>query len=124
MSSGGNFSVSSCYSLLDQTPDLGIPWNEIWNSMLPIKVCFFLWTTALGKISTLDVLNRKGMYLPNICLLCYKDRKSVSHFLLHCPYSMEVWNAMLRDFDMTWVFSSDVGSSLFSWWTRAFSTKG
>lgn len=113
MSSGGNFSGSSCFSLLEHTPDLGIPWKEIWNFAIALKVCFFLWIAVLGKISTLDVLNRKGMYLPNICLLCYKDGESVSHVLLHCSFSMEVWTNMLQDFGMTWVFSSEV-SSLFS----------
>lgn len=54
----------------------------------------------MGKIFTWDVLSRKKMYLPNICLLCYKNGESVSHTLLHCPFSVEVWSTMLGDFGM------------------------
>lgn len=53
-------------------------------------VQFFLWTTIPEKISTMNMLQRKGFYLPNICLLCYCDAESLSHLMIHCPFSWEV----------------------------------
>lgn len=78
----------------------------------------------MGKISTLDVLRRKGMYLPNICLLCYQNEESVSHTLIHCPFSREVWNVMFQEFGLMWVIPQDVPSLLTSWHTFAINAMG
>lgn len=123
-SSKGCCPVKSCYILVDSSRDMGIPWKAIWNHMMPLKVQFFLWTTALGKISTIDILSHKGMYLTNICLLCYKDEESISHLLIHYPFVSDVWNALLRDFGMNWIASPDVNSFLASWRSSAFISKG
>lgn len=73
-----------------------------------LKGAILLWTTTLGKISMMDVLSRKGMYLTNICLMCYKDGESIFHFLIHCPFVMDVWHALLKDIGMSWVSLPDV----------------
>lgn len=78
----------------------------------------------MGKNLHIRCVGSEGMYLPNICLLCCKDGKSVSHILLHCPFVVDVWSAMLRDFGVTWISSLDVLSVLSSWRTNAFNTKG
>lgn len=118
------FFVKSCYILIDSSCDMDIPWKAIWNHMVPLKVQFFLWTTSLGKISTMDVLSYKGMYLTNICLLCYKDGKSISHLLIHCHFVSDVWIALLKDVGMSWVASPNVNSFLASWRSLAFTPKG
>lgn len=94
-SSGGSFFVKSCYNFIEFSWDMGIPWKEIWNHSIPLKMQFFFLTASLGKISTLDVFSWKGMYLPNICLLCYVDGESIVHILIHCPFAAEVWIAIL-----------------------------
>ena len=35
------------------------PWKGIWSVKVPKRVLFFLWTTVLGKILTLDNLTRR-----------------------------------------------------------------
>lgn len=119
-----HFFVKSCYNLIVQVRDLGIPWKDIWSHNIPLKICFFLSLACLGKISMLDVLNQKGMFLPNMCLLCYNDWELASHILLHCPFAREVWSAMLRDFGLTWVSSLDVCFVICSWRTNAFNAQG
>lgn len=78
---------------------MGLPWKEIWNGSSICKV--FYVDNLLGKILTLDVLNRKGMYLPNIFISCYGDGESVAHTLIHCPFVVEVWRAMIQDFGLS-----------------------
>ena len=48
-------------------------WKSIWCVKSPKRVSF-LWTTARGKILTIDNLVKKGLPLVNWCCL---DRKSV-----------------------------------------------
>lgn len=70
----------------------------------------------LGKIVTVDNLTKKGFYLTNVSLMCYKSSESISHLLIHCPYAWEVWSWMPRDFGMIWVYSMDLVHLLF--WLR------
>ena len=37
-------------------PNSLILWNTIWKPKVPIKVSFFLWSAALGRILTVDNL--------------------------------------------------------------------
>lgn len=48
----------------------------------------------------------------------------MSHILLHCPFAVDVWNAIVRDFGLTWVMSPDLPSVLSSWQTLALNPKG
>lgn len=104
----GSFSIKSCYRLLDSSRDLAIPSKEVSNHFIHLKVQFFTWTVSLGKISTKDEVIQKGMYLTNICLLCYRDIESIVHILFHYLFVVEFWNALLFDFDMCWVASPTV----------------
>lgn len=92
LSADGNFSTKACYKLFDLSRDMGIPWKQIWCHLIPLKVQFFIWTASLEKISILNILGRKGMYLPNIFLVCYGNGESASHILIHYPFAEEVWD--------------------------------
>lgn len=67
----GAFSVRSCYEHVVAVVEASGPWKVIWYSAVPLKAQFSLWTASLKKISTMNMLQRKGFYLPSICLLCY-----------------------------------------------------
>lgn len=55
-SKGNEFSVKSCYRHVNRLrEDVGF-WKEVWYNGLPPKVQFFMWTTILEKISTMDAL--------------------------------------------------------------------
>ena len=57
----------------------------MWKSKVPSKVVFFSWTTALGKILTMDNLQKRHIVVIEWCFLCKMCGESVDHLLLHCP---------------------------------------
>lgn len=58
--SKGVFSMSSFYGMLEGGSGEVFPWKSIWVAGSPSKVAFFVWTTALGKILTIDNLRQRG----------------------------------------------------------------
>lgn len=90
--------MKSCYSFISKGREFLGLWKDVCNVGIPLKVQFFMRTTVSEKLSTMDMLRRKGFYLPNICLLCHHDAEPLSHLLLHCPYSWDIWCGMARKF--------------------------
>ena len=52
-------------------------------------VVFFVWTTALGKILTLDNLRKRSVVV-EWCCMCKKNGKSIDHLLIHCKIAREL----------------------------------
>ncbi|RVW97644.1 hypothetical protein CK203_028014 [Vitis vinifera] len=67
----GQFRVKEAYSLLDSPLTVVFPNNKIWVERVPIKIVFFAWEAAWGKIMTLDRLQKRGWQLPNRCFFVW-----------------------------------------------------
>lgn len=124
VSSDGRFNVQSRALLFGRHADILGPWKVIWYPLVPPKVQFFKWTASLGRIQTINLLRRKGLFLVNFCCLCKADGESSSHTLEHCSFAWKVWFGILRDFGMRWVVPTDLYSLLLSWKGKAFSARG
>ena len=111
----GDFSVSSFYKVLSGTGTESFPWQSIWVPGVPTKVSFFVWSTALGRILTIDNLIRCRQILVNWCYMCRSNAESISHLLFHCPVAHELWCVALALFGMTWVQPSTIKEVLWSW---------
>ena len=82
------------------------PYNQIWKAKTPLKVKIFVWQAVLGKLNTGDTLQRRCPYLcisPHWCALCNKAGDSVDHLLLHCPFSLKLWETLLQEVNTVWV---------------------
>jgi hypothetical protein len=55
----------------------------VWRSKAPLRVSFFAWLAALGKIFTMSNLRKRQIIVIDWCCICKKSGKTV-HFLLHC----------------------------------------
>lgn len=97
------FLVSSCFRISCKDDPLMIPWKSTWYHPIPSKVQFFVLSSTLDKILTVDQLAQKGFPIPNIYHLLYEDADSISHLLIHCKLLMEVWHSMLGRFRQCWV---------------------
>jgi hypothetical protein len=58
-----------------------------------LRVAFFAWSVALGKILTMDTLRKQHVIVVDRRCIYKKKGESVNHFLLHC----EVARALLDD---------------------------
>jgi hypothetical protein len=94
-----------------------LPWKSIWQTKAPLKVAFFTWTIALGKILTLDNLSKRQVIVINRCCMCKKYRESVDHLLLHYEFTCILWNAIFCPFSLSWVTPRRVVDLFASWWT-------
>ena len=58
-------------------------WKSILKAKVPLRVSFFVWTAALGRICTVDNLRKRGLIMVDWCSMC-KNGESIDHLLLHC----------------------------------------
>jgi hypothetical protein len=80
----GKFDVKSFYKVLAYNDAHPFPWKSIWRTKAPVKVAFFAWTAALGKILTMDNLRKRHVIVIDWCCMCKRHGESVDHLLLHC----------------------------------------
>lgn len=122
--SEGAFSVKSCYDHVVGGGEVLGHWKAIWYTTVSFKVQFFMWTATLDKISTMNMLQRKGMCFPSVCIFCYQEAKSTSHLLIHCCFSWEIWCAIARDFSVDFIAPSILSGLLQAWRIPAFTSIG
>jgi hypothetical protein len=87
-----NFEVKSYYKVKVNSELVDGHWKIIWKSKAPPRVAFFMWTTVLGEILTMDNLRKKNIIVTEWCCMCKKSGESIDHLLLQCEVALEVWN--------------------------------
>ncbi|CAL1358005.1 unnamed protein product [Linum trigynum] len=70
--------------------------SAVWKSFIPSKICFFLWSLWNKKILTVDVLKKRGMVLPNRCVMRCQEEEDATHLFVKCRYIQKVWNTIRR----------------------------
>ena len=86
----GKFSVKSYYRSLKVENKPLFPEKEVWGSRAPLRTRFFAWEAVWGKISTVDMLMRRGWSMVNRCNLCKENEESADHILIHCGKTREL----------------------------------
>ena len=71
------FKVRSYYRVLRSTTQPPFPWKTIWKLKVPIKVSFFLWTAALGRILTIDNLRRRQVVVVDLYCMCKRGEETI-----------------------------------------------
>jgi hypothetical protein len=49
------------------------PWKSVWWTPAPSREAFFVWSTALGKILTMNNLRKRKIIIVDRCYLCKRD---------------------------------------------------
>ena len=91
------------------------PWRSIWKQQVPSRVAFFVWTTALRTILTIDNLRKKKVLILEWCYMCKSNGESVDHLLLHCPIVYELWSMVFTLFGIHWAMPKTVVELLACW---------
>jgi hypothetical protein len=91
------------------------PWRSIWKVKVPLRMSFFVWTAAFGKILTLDNLRKRRIIVVDRCCMCKQSSKSVDHLLFHCKVAQDLWSGIFTRFNVTWVMPGRVLDLLACW---------
>jgi hypothetical protein len=81
-----------------------------------LKLAFFTWSAALGKILSMDNLRKRHVIVIDRCYMCKRNVESVNH-LLHCEVVCALWNAIFSNFGLSWVMPLQVVDLFVCWWT-------
>ena len=119
----GKFSVKSYYRSLKGENSPFFPAKEVWGSHAPLRTRFFTWEAVWGKISTIDMLMRRGWSMVNRCNLCKENEESADHILIHCDKTRKLWNSLLSSFGVIWVFPVSVRNLLGEWKIKGLGKK-
>jgi hypothetical protein len=60
------------------------PWKSVWWTKVPLRIAFFVWLVALGKILTMDNLRKRHVIVVGVCCMCKKNGEFVDLLLLYC----------------------------------------
>jgi hypothetical protein len=66
------------------------PWKSDWKTKVPLMVAFFVWSTALGKIFTMENLQKRHVIVVDRCCMCKKNGESVDHLLIHSEVAFAI----------------------------------
>lgn len=86
------FSVKSACKVAISLRDLASPsnqstigtstWNKHWRASIPWKVKICAWKACLNILPTRSNLEKKGVAMDNICVLCSSSSESMLHAFL------------------------------------------
>lgn len=51
---------------------------------------------------TIENLSKRGLQIPNRCVLCKNQAEFVDHLFIHCSFTREVWSIFSQAFGMSW----------------------
>ncbi|XP_074290908.1 uncharacterized protein LOC141617633 [Silene latifolia] len=77
-------------------PGRRISWvHAVWNKDVVPKHSFLVVLDMQHKLSTIDQLTHRVMYLVNRCVLCKAANEDHHHLFFQCSYSGHVWKQLL-----------------------------
>lgn len=90
----GSFLPSKYYSRSLEPRQVPQAFKWIWETSCQPKHKVFFWLLLKDRLSTRNLLSRKGMQLQsNNCVLCNNAvEETMEHLFLNCPFSVQCWN--------------------------------
>jgi hypothetical protein len=89
--------------------------KELSKSRAPPHCKFFMWTVLLSRCWTADRRHRHHLQEDDRCSLCSQANETVTHLLLNCCYSKEVWFRILGRSGFHGL-TPDQETSVADWW--------
>lgn len=114
-SSSGYFSVASAWEALRQRRNSSFIDSRLWSSLVPLKISFFMWRLVRGLLPLDNILQRRGVCLPSLCVCCGLEQESLEHIFLNGPIAKEVWQHYTRLFGLLDLMSSSVSAMVCTW---------
>jgi len=88
------FSSSKAYRSLAGHSQVEPIFRWLWKTSCQGKHKFFFWLILKDRLSTRDMIRRRGMHLDDYhCVLCQQStEESTMHLLFYCPFAKDCWN--------------------------------
>ncbi|XP_038972754.1 uncharacterized protein LOC120104917 [Phoenix dactylifera] len=81
------------YALFSRESPRRMEGGWIWRMRIHPRVALFIWKVAWGCLPTRSVLVRRGMRVPQECVVCPDIEETIQHVLLQCPRAREIWRS-------------------------------
>jgi hypothetical protein len=116
-SSSGSYSVSSTYRAFFAGSTKLLGGKELWHTKAPPRVKLFFWLALHRRLWTADRRKRHGLQDDDACALCDQAPETVSHLLLGCVFSRQIWHALLEPIHLL-ALLPDGEQELREWWMQ------
>lgn len=119
----GVYTAKSAYSNLFAGRLIDPLGGTVWRSRAPMRCRFFGWLAVRNRCWTGDRLQQRGLSHPARCPLCDQEPETVSHLLLGCVVTRQVWEPILALWGhLDWRPEGD--SDIRKWWATAAVPQG
>ena len=90
------FTTASAYRafFLSQTAVAGA--KILWKTKAPGKCRFFGWLALHDRCWTAERRKRHSLQQDDTCVLCFQEPETISHLLIGCSFSRQVWYRLFR----------------------------
>ena len=114
-----NFSTASAYRafFIGQSSITGA--KVLWKTRAPGKCKFFDWLALHDRCWTADRRKRHNLQQHDTCALCNQEPETISHLLVGCSFSREVWYRILLRGRWHSISPIHPGAIFSDWWLAA-----
>jgi hypothetical protein len=70
--------------------------RDIWNWLIPLRIKLFCWLMIENRILTWENMIKRGFVGPSRCALCRGEEETINHLMINFPFTIEVWNNILK----------------------------
>ena len=72
-------------------------WHKmVWFKHATPKFSFILWTAMHERLPTGERMSRCSGSVNTACVLCQDPHETLSHLFFDCPYSSQLWEALMK----------------------------
>ena len=98
----------------------------IWRNWAPQKCKFFAWLAIQNRLWTADRLQARGWLNRSMCPLCRCAPETAIHLMVHCRFSVRIWDAIFEwlSVDIQTQSNWQSFSTVFDWWTAVATAQG
>jgi hypothetical protein len=100
LTESGHYSSKSAYELQFLGSTFSTLYNSMWKMWAPPKIKFFTWLVFQNRVWTADRLEKRGWPNCGTCPLCDQCTESVDHLLVHCRFTLRLWDMAKETFDI------------------------
>ena len=110
------FSTASAYRAFFLGQSLVAGGKILWKTRAPGKCKFFGWLVIHDRCWTAERRKRHNLQQQDLCALCNQESETISHLLVGCSFSRQIWYRILLRGRWHAVSPQSPNSNFVDWW--------